>query len=120
MSKNQKTVVHDITLVRELDTIEVNNLVGAFELLHANQLIKIVDFAKHLQCSERTLRRKCQQYFDMSPITLLKNIRLNKAALLLNSGIKSGQVWHQVGFSSHSYFSDVFKSRYGVVPSEFK
>jgi AraC-like DNA-binding protein len=43
-------------------------------------------------------------------IAMLKDqkIRLKKATYLLKSGVKSSHVWHQVGFSSHSYFSDLF------------
>jgi AraC-like DNA-binding protein len=119
MLGNQQKLISNKALIPQVDNLEARVLLDTFELLHENAAIRVFDLAQHLQYSERTLRRKSQQHFDISPTELLQKIRLNKATLLLNSGIKCSQIWHQVGFSSHSYFSDLFKAQYGVMPSEY-
>lgn len=119
MLKDQKTPISNIELIKKSEHVEAIELLDAFEQLYKNTTTKVADLAEYLQYSERTLRRKSRQYFDDSPIELLQKTRLNSATYLLNSGVKSSYVWHQVGFSSHSYFSDLFKSYYGVMPSEF-
>jgi AraC-like DNA-binding protein len=117
--KDQKKFNSNIELIKKPIHIEAIELLDTFEKSYTNTTIKVADLAECLKYSERTLRRKSRQYFDDSPIELLQKIRLKNATYLLNSGVKSSYVWHQVGFSSHSYFSDLFKAYYGVIPSEF-
>jgi transcriptional regulator GlxA family with amidase domain len=112
--------MRSISLDDKVEAIEAKELIAAFKQLYANTSIRVIEIAMYLQYSERTLRRRTRQYFDSSPIELLQKIRLNQATCLLMAGVKSGQVWHQVGFSSHSYFSDLFKAHYGVMPSEYR
>lgn len=119
MLKDKVLLSCNIELIKNPVHIEAIELLDTFEQLYTNSTIKVSDLAEHLQYSERTLRRKVRHYFDYSPIELLQKTRLNNATHLLNSGVKSSHVWHQVGFSSHSYFSDLFKANYGVIPSEY-
>jgi AraC-like DNA-binding protein len=112
-------VINNTALTPKVDSAEARALLDTFELLHEITSIRVLDLAINLQYSERTLRRKSQQHFAITPSELLQKVRLNQATLLLNTGIKCSQVWHQVGFSSHSYFSDLFKAHYGVMPSEY-
>lgn len=119
MLKDQKISKSNIELIKKPMHIEAIELLNAFQESYTNTKTKVADLAECLQYSERTLRRKSREYFDDSPIELLQKIRLKNATYLLKSGVKSSHVWHQVGFSSHSYFSDLFKVYYGVIPSEF-
>jgi len=120
MLMDQYNTIRNIVSAHKKDNdVEVSELLDAFEQLHATSSIRVIEIAQYLQYSERTLRRRTHLYFDSSPVELLQIIRLNQATLLLNSGVKSSQVWHKVGFSSHSYFSDLFKTKYGVMPSEY-
>ncbi|WP_225874762.1 helix-turn-helix domain-containing protein [Pedobacter hiemivivus] len=40
--------------------------------------------------------------------------------LLINERYSIAEITYMVGFSSSNYFSTVFKSKYGMRPSEFK
>jgi len=48
-------------------------------------------------------------------------VRLQKAKYLLtNDDFSISEVAYRVGFASQAYFSTVFKTKFGITPSEFK
>ena len=59
--------------------------------------------------------------FDRSPMDFLKELRLQRAALLLKTTrrpIKS--IADQIGFDSRSHFSRSFTDYYSVTPAEYR
>lgn len=76
--------------------------------------------SKALFISERQLQRKLKSQFDLSFPELLRNYRLNKALELLQSGRRVSQIYHEVGFASHSYFSSCFKAKFGKTPKAYQ
>jgi AraC-like DNA-binding protein/sugar lactone lactonase YvrE len=73
-------------------------------------------------CMERTgLYKKLTQMLDKSPTVFIRNIRLERAALLLKRGNMSiGEIADAVGFCSSSYMSKCFQEKFGCKPSEYK
>jgi AraC-like DNA-binding protein len=50
----------------------------------------------------------------------IRHARLEAARdYLSNSDMNISQVVYTIGFSSRSYFSKIFKNKYGISPSEF-
>jgi CheY-like chemotaxis protein len=79
-----------------------------------------VDYlCKAMAMSRSTLHRKLKSLLDISTNDLIRQYRLQKASGLLSSGLDISTVAYQVGFSSHSYFSQCFKEQYGITPSEY-
>ncbi len=76
--------------------------------------------SKELGVSERQLQRKLKSQFDLSFPELVRNYRLNKAIEMLAAGQRASQIYHLVGFSSHSYFSSCFKAKFGQTPKEYQ
>jgi signal transduction histidine kinase/DNA-binding response OmpR family regulator/ligand-binding sensor domain-containing protein len=74
--------------------------------------------SKTMAMSRSTLNRKLKALLDISTNDLIRTYRLQKAAELLSSGLEISSVAYQVGFSSPSYFSQCFKEKYGITPSE--
>lgn len=65
--------------------------------------------------------RKLKALTGVTPVVLIRNIRLEKAALLLQN--KSGnvvEVANSVGISNPSYFTKCFREYYGVLPKDFQ
>ena len=64
--------------------------------------------------------RKVKQLTGLSPVEYIKNIRMKKAAMLLEQKKFSvAEVMYRVGFSSSSYFSKCFQNEFGVTPKQF-
>lgn len=51
----------------------------------------------------------------------IRHLRLESAReMLKNSDLNISQVVYSIGFSSRSYFSKIFKEKYGITPNQFK
>lgn len=51
----------------------------------------------------------------------IRNVRLESARdMLKNTDLNISQIVYSIGFSSRSYFSKIFKERYGITPNQFK
>ena len=73
-------------------------------------------------CMERTgLYKKLKSLSDTTPVTFMRNVRLQRAAALLREGqMTVNEIAESTGFASPSYFAKCFKKVYGVLPSEYK
>ena len=60
-----------------------------------------------------------QHLLDPSPAAFIRTIRLEQAALLRDEQGTVSEVAYAVGFKSISHFSQTFRKRYGVNPSEY-
>jgi AraC-like DNA-binding protein len=76
--------------------------------------------AEKLAVSHSLLYKKIISLTGTSPSELIKKLRLNKAAKLIesNSGNVS-EIALEVGFNNPSYFADCFKKQFGVAPSQY-
>ncbi|MBD2701176.1 response regulator [Spirosoma sp. BT702] len=85
----------------------------------ANEDFNVEKLADSVAMSRSQLHRKLQALVDKSPSDLLRQTRLFRAKELLQkkAGVPS-EVAHQVGFSSHTYFSRAFRDEFGMSPSE--
>ena len=86
----------------------------------ADESFSVAALARALGTSESTLKRRLKPLVNLSPVALIRERRLERAAaLLLGEAGTVGEVATQVGFGSPSYFSRCFRARYGVPPSAF-
>ena len=77
-------------------------------------------FADDMAMSRSLLFKKINSLTGESPVDLIKRIRLNKAAKLLESnGGNISEIALEVGFSNPSYFSECFRKQFGVAPSQY-
>ncbi|MCC8070654.1 MAG: response regulator [Bacteroidales bacterium] len=68
----------------------------------------------------KQLYRLIKKYTGSSPVDYIRQIRLRKAALLLEQKkFTISEVMYMVGFSSSSYFAKCFQAQYGVKPSQY-
>ena len=77
--------------------------------------------AKILCMSHSSLLRKIKLVFNMSPIELIRTVRLKKAAELIQEGNHLiGDICYMVGIASPSYFSKIFFAQFGISPKDFE
>lgn len=77
--------------------------------------------AEHLHMSRSSLYRKIKTMTGLSPVELIRNIRLKYACQLLKDrSINISEVAYMVGFSDAKYFATCFRKEFNITPSEFQ
>jgi PAS domain S-box-containing protein len=93
----------------------------AFLRRNVDRSIGIEDLAVGIGVSTRTLNRKVQQYFGISPYELILRIRIQAAAeSLLKSDDSISKVAISHGFCDQSHFTQHFRKRIGMTPRQFR
>jgi len=83
--------------------------------------IKIIEIAKKLNLSLRTLERKFYKLYKMSPIKFYVNLRVKFARnLLFYDDRKINEISSIAGFNYNSVFINSFKKIYNKTPSEYR
>lgn len=76
--------------------------------------------ARKLAVSRRQLFRKLRAAAGCSPNTLIRTLRMRRAAqLLAESEMTVTEITYAVGFSDLKYFRTIFREYYGVAPGEY-
>jgi len=103
----------DTSFVNRLQDYIINNM--------GNSDLSINDLCGEMNMSRVQLYRKCKSLTDVSPVELVRNLRLQKAKHLLeNSPMSISEIAYEVGFSSPSYFAKCYRDQYGVSPTGSK
>ncbi|KJY83435.1 AraC family transcriptional regulator [Vibrio galatheae] len=75
--------------------------------------------AKLLYVSERSLQRRLKSSIEKTFTEYLTEVRLDNACLRLLAGERVSDVAFECGFNDPSYFSQRFKHRFGMSPTQF-
>ena len=76
--------------------------------------------AEDVGLSRTQLHRRMKELTGISVGEYIRNLRLQQAAKLLQSGdVNISQVTYAVGFSTPAHFTVAFKKYYGITPSEY-
>lgn len=88
---------------------------------HYNEPISLEQIAMEVNLNPEYLSRVFKEETGYNYSAFLSNIRLKKAEyLLINTVEKVQSIAEMVGYSNVSYFSTIFKKKYGVNPYEFR
>ena len=99
----------------------LSDFTGVIEKNIANDKFNVDDIAISLGISRIQLYRKTKVLLDCTINDYILNRRLKKAKyLLINEDLSISEITYKVGFSSPTYFSTVFKSKYNCTPSSYK
>lgn len=83
--------------------------------------LSIADMAEAMHVGRTALFNKCRKYTGGAPVERLLDMRLNKAAELLETtGDKISRIAFMSGFNDSQYFSRVFRNRFGMTPSDYR
>jgi signal transduction histidine kinase/DNA-binding response OmpR family regulator/streptogramin lyase len=113
-TKDRETIVEDSAHQKFLTKIN-----EVLQKHYSDENFGAAILAKELAMSYRQLSRKMKAILDMTAVDVIRSYRLNKAAEQLTSGTPVSNVAHDVGFTTHSYFSQCFKAHFNCLPSQY-
>ncbi|WP_342561111.1 response regulator [Paenibacillus sp. FSL R7-0345] len=80
----------------------------------------VADYARQVHLSTSYYSNLFKKVTGQSVLQFVVNEKMEKAKCLLIQGISLNEVAAAVGYDERSYFSDVFKKKVGMAPSEFR
>jgi len=105
----------------KIDRRFVNEFTAIVENNISNEDFGVNDICREIGVSRVQLYRKVKALLGYNVNDYILTVRLQKAKyMLINENLSISEISFKVGFSSQAYFSKVFKSKFGVTPTEFK
>ncbi len=106
--------------ISSADELFIQKTVSVINENLSDSTFGIEQLAEKLAVSRALLFKKLNHLAGEPPGEIIKRLRLNKAAMLIekNSGNIS-EIALEVGFNNPSYFSECFKKQFGVLPSQY-
>lgn len=82
--------------------------------------LSLEDLARAANLSARGVNLLCQRHYQLSPMELLREFRLEavRARLLADPELPIGEIAMLHGFGHLGRFSQYYKARFGVLPTE--
>ncbi len=102
------------------DQLFVDKFMQMIEKMYTEPYFLRPQMASMMAVSERQLQRKLKALIDKNPLDLLREYRLEQAAVSLKNGNQVSITADNCGFNSVTYFSKCFKKRYGVSPKVYQ
>lgn len=107
--------------ISDYDRNFLHKLYDKIEKNMSNPELNINLLCQEMNMSRTSFYRKVLALTTLAPNDLLRVFRLNRAAEMLSSHrYNVGEVADLTGFSSHSYFSSLFRKHFGASPSEYE
>lgn len=88
---------------------------------HFMQSVTLEDIALSGACCKSRCSALFRKYLRDTPITYVTKLRLKKSlAMLLDSDACITDIAYENGFSSGSYYCEIFKKYYGMPPLQYR
>lgn len=106
---------------RNQDTLFAEHLNEAIRKHMSNPNIKMEDLGEEMGLGRVQLYRKVKAITGLTPVELLRKMRLQQAYVLLGNTTKTvAEIAYEVGFNTPGYFSKCFKEQYGKLPMDLR
>ncbi len=124
--KPQEPAVGDVTLqprdlaANQIDALLLQRILDTVEKHLPDFEFDVDALARTLGVSRRQLFRKLKAVTGRTPHSLIRAMRLNRAAQLLKeTQLTITEITYAVGFSDLKHFRTVFREHFGVLPGEY-
>ena len=115
------TANNELPAPRSQDTIFAETLNEAIRQHMSNPNLKMDDLGDTVGLSRVQLYRKVKAITGLTPVELLRQMRLQQGYVLLATTNKTVQeIAYEVGFGTPAYFSKCFRQQYGKYPMELR
>jgi AraC-like DNA-binding protein len=106
---------------KKQDTLFAEQLNEAIRKNMSNPNLKMEELVEEMGLGRVQLYRKVKAITGVTPVELLRKMRLQEAYVLLGSTTKTvAEIAFEVGFNTPGYFSKCFKEEYGKLPGEIR
>ena len=117
-SQKQESPVSPV--LSEADQRLLKEITEAIEQHMIDSDFNVTTLQETIGIGGKQLYRKLKAMTGMTPVEYIRDMRMKKAALMLNEGKFSvSEVMYTVGFSNSSYFSKCFSKVFGMTPTEY-
>ncbi|MBQ1774096.1 MAG: substrate-binding domain-containing protein [Prevotella sp.] len=87
----------------------------------SNPTLKVDELGEQMGMSRVQLYRRVKAITGVSPVELLRQMRLQQAYVLLCNSTKTvSEIAYEVGFNTPGYFSKCFREQYGKLPMDLR
>ncbi len=116
-----ETPTEEMPAPRSQDTIFAETLNEAIRKNMGNPNLKMDDLGDEMGLSRVQLYRKVKTITGLSPVELLRKMRLQQGYVMLTTTTKTvAEIAFEVGFNTPGYFSKCFKEQYGKLPGALR
>lgn len=98
----------------------LDKIVKYIEENHADAELSIAKLVEYSNVSRTVFYNKVKGLTGLSPIELMRQIKMKLAAQMLANGYNVNEAAYHIGFNDSRYFSKQFKELFGESPSQFK
>ncbi len=111
----------DLPPPRSQDMLFAEQLNDAIRKNMSNPNLKMDELGEEMGLSRVQLYRKVKTITGLTPVELLRQMRLQRAYALLSSTTKTvAEIAYDVGFGTPGYFSTCFKKQFGKYPTDLR
>lgn len=107
---------------KNVATHSVNNYARIINVLGQNidKRLSVCEIAAMCETSPSSLKKTFAKYSDIGIIRYFNTMKVNRAKIMLMSGVCVAQTASRLGFEDQNYFSAIFKRIDGKTPSFYK
>lgn len=99
----------------------LNNIVRYIEDKLNDPELSVEELSRHVGMSRGSLYTKLLELTGLTPLEYIRSVKLDKAVMLLEkSDYNVAQIAYMTGFGTPSWFSNKFKAKYNMLPSEYQ
>ena len=116
-----ETPKEEMPAPRSQDAIFAETLNEAIRKNMGNPNLKMDELGEEIGLSRVQLYRKVKAITGLTPVELLRQMRLQRGYALLQSTTKTvNEIAYEVGFGTPGYFSSCFKKQFGKYPMDVR
>lgn len=109
--------------IPKLSKIELSKIstIGDYIINHIEEKISIQELSSISLLSPKKLQAGVKHLYGVTISNYILNLKMGHAKhLYISTDYNTSEICSQIGISSKSYFSKIFKNRYGISPSLFR
>jgi len=120
LNQRELLICTDDIIITDHDREFLRNVISIVEERMECPTLSIDQIADSLNLGRNTFYKKFKSLTDIAPVEFVRDMRLQKAKILLDQGLDNiAEIAYQVGFSNPKYFSTCFREKFGTSPKMY-